>query len=272
MKLGILRSMGLGLCALVGFGVTANADPVTYAGGSGLGNANSGGEFKFFIPTSSSGLSTVIGSSTSGGKYAFTFCLELQEHISQGTTYDATLSGTSAVGGRAYAGGLGTTGTDINGIYDEISLRTAYIFRTFETNRNYTGESTITGTGTGPWGYASTTYSDVDLANATQLAIWASEDELTYAGLTAYGSIGSLAQALYNAGNVYAGRSTSTFQDVRVMNLTTSAGVLAQSQLVRATSNIDLPPTPLPGVAVAGLACFSGLGGLQIVRRRRRMA
>jgi len=271
MKLGIWRSMGLGLCALVGFGVTANADPVTYAGGN-LGNANSGGEFKFYIPTTSTNLSTVIGPSTTGGIYAFTFCLEVQEHVSQGTTYDATLSGTSTIGGRAYAGGLGTTGTDINGIYDEISLRTAYIFRTFETSRNYTGESAIAGSGAGPWVYASNSYTDVDLANATQLAIWASEDELTYLGLNAYGSIGSLAQALYNAGNVYAGRSTSTFQDVRVLNLKNLNGTLAQSQLVRANSNIDLPPTPLPGVAVAGLACFSGLGGLQIVRRRRRMA
>jgi len=283
MKLGILKSLGLGACAFFAFGQAANADQVKYVGfGLGTHNipgvptASGGGEFNFQVPAGNfTGAGFVFN--PTGGDIIKTFCLELQEHIILNTTYDATISGTTTTAGRAYAGGLGTTGIDGNGVYDAISVRTAYIFKQFEGARTYNSEnSDIIDVSATQWKLVSnsTTYNLNQLADATQLAIWASEDELVASALaTSYtgGAIGELAKALYDAGTNWVNLGNTGFQNVRVLNLTEN-GQLRQSQLVLSSSNVGPPPAPLPGIAVAGFACFGGLGGLQIVRRRRRMA
>jgi len=276
MKSKFLKLVGCAVVALtLGQAGSALADSattgvVTFTNYSGRGGANGGGEF-LFTAQSATSVSSVIRDAVPANTQNFrTFCIEENEYISGGTPYNATIDGTASVAGRAYAGGVGGPNPD------PISVATAYIFQNFERDNykttNNLGGSIVIG------GIASGTTST--LANAVQLAIWSLEQEVTLS-VGGHSGLDDLAQSLItDANSGLAGGKTvaltfwrdgggvQTFNDVRVMNLTTTdaSHTLAQSQIVLSNANADVP---LPGVAWMGLASFGGLAGARVIRRRR---
>lgn len=188
-----------------------------------------------FKPVAGSGLEGIQGlglhGATGGG--FITFCMEIPEGLGA-TRFDVTIDTV------AYAGGGGSSGIPLS---DPLDAATAYLYQTFMNGTLSTG------------GF---TYLDGDSGLALQQALWALEEELTYAQLP----IG-MARDLYDAA-VFArdfGAWGNTIGNVRIMNLyEVDTHELRQSQLVI----IPLPGTV--GLATAGLASLFGFG---ILRRRR---
>ncbi len=162
-----------------------------------------------------------------------TFCIELDEFFYPGTTYDARLSD------EAEQGGVGGPSPD------PLSSRTAALYQTFREGGSIDG-------------------SVVDTAaeyTALQDAIWASEEEVTYASLSA------LAKSMYD----WAEEATDgdTVSDIAAF----SGGSLGKVRVMQLWETGDtagnvqdmLTLIPLPGTA--GLASL-GLMGVVLTRRR----
>jgi len=223
---------------------------------SGWGSLGSGGPFLF---TAGGGLETQIrGLNTlgAGANQWLTFCLEHNENISGGTTYDATIDTV------AWAGGLGnqTPGAYIpgtppstpvlnspTGVGDALDARTAYLYTQFMNGTL----GTLTG---GAFVYAPGGGAD---GAALQSAIWYLENEISDPAAGLATTLVNLAQSSVNSG------AWTGLGNVRVLNLTKMVAgqrELFQSQLVI---------IPLPGaasMATAGLATMIGFG---VLRRRR---
>ena len=161
----------------------ANAGTVTFAWGAA--HSASGGEF---IAT------------TSGDGTFKTFCIEHNENIGLGTTYNYSVSGGAIQGGVS------------GGNPDPISLGTAYLYSQFRAG-------TLSG-------YSSA--SSTDQSNL-QDAFWMLEGELTYNGSNVYIAAAKAAlsktdaQIVADGGGIYG---------VMAMNVTTTSGGIAQDQLI----------------------------------------
>jgi hypothetical protein len=176
------------------------------------------------------------------------FCLELNEDVSSGATYNYAVNpyGDAVQGG----GNLGAAGPDGG---DPISIGTAYLYYNFAkgilTGYDY---STVAGNGT----FASRAAA----AWALQNAIWWLEDEnnATYTAaseLTAGAYYLSIVSGLYGAGDT--ANANGAF-GVHVLNLTTPSGGFAQDQLM------------LPDGGATVMLLGAALGGLVLVSRKLR--
>jgi hypothetical protein len=221
-------------------------------GASSYGGRGGGGEF--IATVNDDGAVSVVP----------TFCLEVNEHISLGTQYTATIDPVAITGG---SGGV------INGApygnHDPLGFKTAWIY----------------------WKYVSgdldsmldAASSDGAFKNALQKLIWKLEDETLPSGYTA--EEGTIFTALKNLTNSIVdpevvvpdgyefrvpGIDSETVYTVSVLNLYSAAGAQAQSQLYYTQFDVPNAPGDLPEPMT--LAMWSGLSilGLGMARRHRR--
>lgn len=165
-----------------------------------------------------------------------TFCLEYNEHISLGGTYDAQ------IGSAAINGGVGIGGGPTSPRSDPISAGTAYLYSLFATG-------TLAG-----YEYANgpTRAADAELLQKT---FWYLENERTLAEIGGNNSFLTLAfTALGGEANA---RADNTLFNVGVLNLSSSSGQHQSQLILRA---------PDGGVTVILLGL--GLGGLAWLRRK----
>lgn len=249
----MLRSGLLAAALLVGFASNALADKITLTGHPDYRNGP-GGEFNV-RPADAGGTALIGGAIASGyfldGNIAGTangtkmqadansvvgfqtFCLEYNETISLGGTYNATIATA------AFAGGGGAAGSPPN---DPISIGTAYLYSLFATGAlsgyNYTNGS----------GRAAS-------ADQLQNAFWYLEEERTLAQIG--GSNVFVNAALAQFGSLANAQANNNAYNVRVLNLTDDSGALRQSQLIN-----------LPDGGVTVMLLSLGLGGLALLRRK----
>ncbi len=180
----------------------------------------------FIITAYDSTGSTVKGSFES-------FCVEHNEFMSYGTFYKIQDVSTSAKNG----GVSGQTSPN----NDPLGFNTAWLYTQYIENQSALGA--VSG-----WNSASA----VDRGTAMQQAVWYMEGEIS-SGLNTLAS--ALVTASNNAGWTDVGR-------VKILNVTTMAGGLAQDQLY-------ITPVPEPEIyAMMGL----GLGLMGFMARRRKQA
>jgi len=244
---GLAARLAVGVLTLcLGLVAAAQADTITLArDGTKYSGGNGGGEF---AATSFSGATlTSLGSGVAVSGSSFqTFCLEANESLSLGTSYNWTLSTGAVAGG--YSGGNP----------DAISSETAYLFHQF-------WKGTLSG-------YTYTQGSGrVSSATSLQLAIWKLEGELGTSALTNAYNSNLQAQSWVTAAQLAVSSGTwSGIGDVRVLNLTTSSGANAQSMLVEVTQQVSA--VPLPPSALLGLGLMAALSGVGVMRQRSRKA
>jgi hypothetical protein len=174
-----------------------------------------------------------------GGLVGFeTFCLEYNEYISLGSTYNFSID----VG--AINGGVGgATDPDGNGPLpkmDKVSLGTAYLYTLFATGA------------LSAHGYD---YPDGDArardAEKLQKAIWYLEDERTLAQIGGSNSYVTLATNQF--GSLAAAKADNNFYNVQVINLWSDSGHLKQSQLIMTVPDGGITALTL-GLALTMLA------------------
>lgn len=201
---------------------------------------NNAGEF---IVKADASLGLAAGTADSLSADTFeSFCLELNEHISIGSSYVATIN-TAAV-----SGGVG------GGNPDPLGESTAWLYTQFRTGAldyAYSGTVNIATTA------GMESFNRNDTARALQLAIWLLEDE-----------IGSLSEQAASAkerrlAQVYVDQANTNgvgfgLGRVRVLNMRDTHGGNHQDILALVV--------PLPGSAAMGGLALAGLAG----RRRRR--
>lgn len=249
----VRRYIGLAGAAVIAFGaVAARANEVQFV--SEPFGTTGGGEFRWRAvdPTAAwaGNVAPTISDASSTGQPLWTsFCVEYNEEIEFGHTYQATLT-TAALGGGQGGG--------VNGV-DPLDARTAYLITAFSAG-------TLAGYNLSPSGTNAAGLTRVNTANALQLAIWWIEEEFhvgANVGLTAPEL--TLAQTFFDASNVAVapGGGWSGLGNVRIMHVETDAGLAAQDQVVITQSPAVVP---LPPAAVAGGVGLLGL----FVRRSRR--
>jgi hypothetical protein len=211
----------------IGAGVAHAGPTLKFVNVNPWGGSSSGGPFEVFV----TGLPAAgLGQHGAGASNYLTFCVEKNETIQQGQTYDATVN-TAAVNGGAGGGNP-----------DPLDYRTAYLYTAFIKG---TLSTDLVAFDSG----SAFSYGTASHGTALQSAIWKIEQEVT-------GSVSTLAQRLLDlAAAKVAGDWGSTIGNVRVLNLTKN-GHKHQDQLII---------IPLPTAAGMGLA---GLG-LVAIRRRR---
>jgi hypothetical protein len=210
---------------------TAQADTIKVTFGQYYNGP--GGEFTFSnytpVPISPQALNV----RTAPGSFQ-SFCLEKNEYIDNGATYDYLLSGFSQLGG------LG------GGNPDPLSAATAYLFTQFWNGTLAGYDFTDTGVGRKV------------SAKELQKAIWALEDE-------GAAPTGGQAKTWYDAALA---SGWTNIGNVRVMNLYTVG--YAGSTLKSYNHQSQLVVVPLPVASLAGLALLGAMGLAGAVRRRRR--
>jgi hypothetical protein len=165
-----------------------------------------------------------------------TFCLEYNEYITSGGTYDAQI-GTAAI-----RGGVGIGSGPTSPRSDPISVGTAYLYTLFATcllDPHYT--------------YENGDQRAID-AESLQKAFWYLEDERTWSQTG--GSNTFVTLALNKFGGEVGARADYTGSSVGVLNLTSSAGY-HQSQLIY-----------VPDGGVTAILLGLALNGLAALRRK----
>lgn len=172
------------------------------------------------------------------------FCLEVTEHLSFGSTYYTQIATSAANGG---AGG---------GNPDPLSSTTALLYHEF---RNMVSDASVGSVATGGRfnGLLGAVLTSAE-TTAIQQAIWYSENEI--------GSISGDALAIYNWANT---NNDGSLYNVRVLRLWT--GWTAQGGYSGNSQDL-LTIVPLPPAAWAGIASLSGIGIFGIIRRRKQLA
>ena len=233
-KLGILSGIALGV--VVGASVMAGPTQLRFHDVMKWGQTNSGGPFEAepigFGAYAVQGLGEL---GAAAGNY-LTFCVELNEHIGNNTTYNAKVN-TSAVNG-----GVG------GGNPDPLDARTAFLYTAFLKGTLDNKLFAFSGD--------SVSYGTAVMGEAVQEAIWFVENEITnVSGIAA--KIVAMADAAVATNGEWFGKGIGS---VRILNLTDANSEAKQDQLV-------LIPLPAPALAI-----FAGLllvGGVSMIRRRR---
>jgi len=248
-----------GICMAGIAGIVLSASSVVMAGpqatavGYAWGNTSPGGPFTFQANTGAGNLAPMIsglGTLGQGANQWLTFCLEHNEFISFGTTYNVTIDTTALLGGNGNATpGTGYSSGPLSngGGGDALDPRTAFLYSSF---MDSTLDTLLAASGYS--GTTTFTYGATASGKALQDAIWFLENEIT--SVTSGSLAGNLVR-LANAAN------WTNLGNVRVLNLwDKNNNSPQQSQLVI----IPLPGSA--GMAAAGLASVLGFGFL---RRRR---
>lgn len=211
---------------------TAQAGPtLTFIDTDAWGPGSAGGPFEVRATGITAGGTGLHGAAA--GNF-LTFCVERNENIRNGRTYDAKINTAAIKGG--VSGSLGGA--------DPLGFETAYLYTAFIKGTLSSDLFAFDG--------SVFTYQTEPSGGSLQDAIWYSEGEIS---LTALNS-NSLARSLYDlAVSKVASDWGQTIGNVRILNLTRN-GEDRQDQLVI---------IPLPGAAAMGLA---GLGMVAIRRRR----
>jgi hypothetical protein len=224
---------------------------------------SSGGEFTALVSGGQNYAANYSSSAqaTVNGQTGFeTFCVEIDEEFSPGSTYNTSIGNTILPGGAA------------------ITVGTAYLYSQFALgnlqNYNYNPGST---------GVGSRAYT----ADELQDAIWYLQGEITSAGdqytkgnnyLYSFGGNSfdpasdpfvNLVQTMFGA-NAYASDSGNNY-GVQVLELTGANGAPAQDQLVYTTVNTPTAPVPEPATLAAGAMLLAPLGinALRALRRKK---
>jgi hypothetical protein len=219
------RACLLGAALVGGLAVTASANTIVPRDSYG---GTSGGEFRI---TTYDGNYATPGANVRdpAGSLFQTFCVEKDEYISFGNSYQWDLN-TQAVNG-----GVGGPSPD------PLDPRTAYLFTQFWngtlSSYNYTNASLRPGD-----------------ADELQEAIWYIEQEIT-------GANGQAATWVTEATNAVAGAWGNTLGNVRVLNLFTTNTPRTEHQDL-------LVVVPTPQAALSGMALLTGLGVAHYLRRR----
>jgi len=231
-KTGLIGCVGA--LALAGMAL-AGPKQLTFDNVDAWGGGGAGGPFEV-DPSGFDSAPQGLGEHGAADGRFITFCVERNEFVSEGVTYNAEIN-TAAV-----SGGVG------GGSPDPLDARTAFLYTSF-----------IKGTLGDLMDDAGLDHSFVDEDPASGLAlqdaIWAIEQELTSVGAFAQDLI-DLADQAVATGGVWAGKGIG---NVRILNLTTVNGGAAQDQLV-------LIPLPVP--AALGLVGLLGVGAASWRRRR----
>jgi hypothetical protein len=213
---------------------------------SGTPGGMGAGEFAVTSFTGATSVAMGPGVGVSGSLFQ-TFCLESNENISTGTTYNWSALSTASVNG-GYSGGNP----------DPLDAKTAYLYHQFITG-SLSGYNYAQGGGR------------VASATSLQLAIWQIEGEIQPGALTTAYNSNLQAQAwVAAAASAVASGQWTGIGDVRVINPTASNGDNAQSMLVETIQVVT--PVPLPRAALLGVGLMAGLGGVGALRRRNRQA
>ena len=172
-----------------------------------------------------------------------TFCLEYNEFIALGETYNAQVSY------GAINGGVGGWTPDPDGPgplrqIDPVSLGSAYLYTLFATG-------TLSG-----YDYSNGMGRAAD-AEQLQKAIWFLEDERTLSEAGGYGNE-FLSAAVTKFGSVAGAKANNNSYNVGAINLWSDAGVDKQSQLIMR----------VPDGGVTALLLGFGLSGLALLRRK----
>ena len=243
------RFIGLTTVAIVAaLAGTAAADSVTVTqGATGYQGGNGGGAFTA-TQASAGFVGTFSGPASNGTSNFQTFCLQLNENLSFGGTYNTVISTyTVAAGVTNFDPASGAFGS--NPSQDTLGATTALMYSQFRTFGNFGG-----------FAPADTT----DLATALQLAIWYSEGELSSPanpnGLNNAFAANTAAVNMFNWAMGVANANPTEFYGVRVLQMFNADGSNAQDVLTI---------VPLPPAAYAGIGTLAGVIGMGYIRRRR---
>lgn len=228
-RLSVLSGVALGV--VVAASVMAGPTTLKFNNVMKWGQTNGGGPFEAEPIGFGPGVQG-LGDHGAAAENYLTFCIELNEHIGNNTTYNAQVN-TAAVNG-----GVG------GGNPDPLDDRTAFLYTAF-----VNGFTSLTATGF--------TYGQAASGEALQEVIWRIEEEKTssLSGLAA--DIFNLANTAVAFGGDWYGKGIG---NVRVLNLTDANGAPKQDQLM-------IIPLPSPALAI-----FAGLlvvGGVSMIRHRR---
>ena len=200
------------------------------------GQTNGGGPFEVQPIGFDQGIEG-IGKNGAGAGRFFTFCVERNEHIGGGRTYDAVVNTVADNGGIS------------GGHPDPLDSRTAFLYTAF-TKGTIADKLADSGLG------STFAYGTGASGEAIQNAIWFIEGELTNVSGAAKDLV-TLADNAVQQGGEWFGKGIG---NVRILNLTVpGTGGAAQDQLV-------MIPLPIP--AVMGLVGLLGVGGMVLKRRR----
>jgi hypothetical protein len=253
-----LKSALIAALVLTFFASNAFADKIVLTGHTDYRDG-SGGEFNITAADASgkaildslisNGYTTVNGTTLGtadgtrmnvgfGGFVGFeTFCLEYNETISLGSTYNFKLDIGAINGG--VAGAVDPDGNGPLPKMDRVSLGTAYLYTLFATGA------------LAPYGYD---YPDGDErardAEKLQKAIWFLEDERTLAEI---GANSYVTLVTTKFGSTAAAKADNNFYNVGVINLWNDSGHLKQSQLIMRVPDGGVTSLML-GLALTALA------------------
>lgn len=176
-----------------------------------------------------------------------TFCIEENEHLTFGNDYYTQIE-KSAVNG-----GIGGPNPDF------ISARTALLYLEFRAMISDENSGTVVPGGrfNGSLGPSLSTAE----TTAIQHAIWASENERSYAGLS------TLAQSLYDWADA---NNNGALNGVRVLRLWNSHSLVSGAYSGNRQDLLTI--VPLPPAAWAGIGSLAGVMAFGYVRRRKQLS
>lgn len=222
----------------IGGSVMAGPSQITFTNAWTWGQTNGGGPFEV-EPTGFGGGIQGLGQNGAGADRFLTFCVERNEHIAAGHTYDAEINTVADHGGIS------------GGRPDPLDARTAFLYTMFTNGRL---DEELAGSGV----VSTFEYGTAQSGQAIQDAIWFIEGELFSVGSAAQELVALASDAVDRGGSWY-GKGIG---NVRILNLTVpGSGGAGQDQLV-------MIPLPIP--AVLGLVGLLGIG--LVSRRRFRLA
>ena len=219
---------------------SAMADQVKVLDTNLWGTGSSGGPFEVQNLAGNSFIPEGLGLYGAQADAWATFCIEFNETLSQGTTYDVAIN-TAAVNGGVAGGNP-----------DPLDAKTAYLYQTFmDGNINAALVALYAGAAVN-FDYNNTNGGTDEAGSAMQNAIWVIEQEITDVF-----AAGTLERQLIDL----AAANATTIGNVKILNMTRN-GNPHQDVLVIIPPDGNVVPTP--AAAWAGLGMLGVLGAVRL--------